>query len=117
MQLWNPSPLPLFPDVGTNYLVWDSSTDAADYSHIVAFRPQQTAVTPENTRTIVLRLLCHMIVSRLPDEALGEASECLADMYLFYKAPPALPKPHDVMSYPAKMGEFVERPPIQLEDD
>jgi hypothetical protein len=116
MQLWSQNPFQHFPNAG-DYLFWDCSTDAASYSHLIAFRPQQTTVTPENTNAIVMRLVCHMILSRLPDDALSEASESLADMYFFYKTPPALPGPHHVTSYPAKMGESVMRAPLHLGDE
>lgn len=41
----------------------------------------------------MLRLLCHILIQRMPDEGLAEVSESVADLCQFYTTP-ALPPNH-----------------------
>lgn len=103
----------LFPD----NVSWCTPTGAGTFSHFITFQPQRTTLSPEDARKVVARLLCHVILSRLPDEALTELCESLADLYFFYKRPPIPAKLPEIIAYPAKMGESVTRAPINLEDE
>ncbi len=59
---------------------------------------------------IKARLLCHFLLTRIPDEGLPEALESLAGMWMFYQTPtphpPALPSARSV---PARLtGSYAE---------
>ncbi|HKI16339.1 MAG TPA: hypothetical protein VKA15_00585 [Isosphaeraceae bacterium] len=64
------------------------------------------------------RILCHLLVSQIPDRGLGEALESLFEMWRFYREPvPRMIEPPRPQSLPAKLGATYDRPPFHIAED
>lgn len=85
MTPWDPS---LWGDDPIDaVLQWHETTDAGRFDHVVSFRPHlETEGQWRVPRTFLPRILCHVIVNRLPDKGLPELCETLGQMFEFYAA-------------------------------
>jgi hypothetical protein len=64
------------------------------------------------------RILCHLLVSQIPERGLAEALESLFEMWRFYREPvPKLIEPPRPQSLPAKLGATYDRPPFHITED
>ncbi len=65
----------------------------------------------------IRRIMCHVVLGRLPDRALSEAWESLNDMEDFYSHEPAVPRIADQRKpVKAAIVNSIERPPISLDE-
>src|SRR5712692_372545 len=92
IRLFNQRQLPDTPswvaDLRENYLAWGQSTTAGDFAHLLVWRPSPggttlTSLTPQLEK----RVMCHALLSILPDEALPKVCESLLDYYDAYFGP------------------------------
>src|SRR5260370_21792765 len=72
-------------DIRENCLAWGQSTTAGDFAHLLVWRPSPggttlTSLTPQLEK----RVMCHALLSVLPDEALPKVCESLLDYYDAY---------------------------------
>jgi hypothetical protein len=99
---------------------WTSVSGATVGSHILTFRAQETqGATSVPTAEFLTKVYCHAIVSTLPDEALPELAEDLADLHTKYFKP-AKPSGHlltNSIKFKARMGKSMKRPEIQLDKE
>jgi hypothetical protein len=64
------------------------------------------------------RILCHLLVSQIPDRGLSEVLESLFEMWRFYREPvPTMIEPPRPQSLPAKLGATYDRPPFHIAED
>ncbi len=56
----------------------------AEADHFVSFHVLGTAGEVDLPETIKARMVCHFILTQLPDKGLPEAIESLAEMWRFY---------------------------------
>jgi hypothetical protein len=68
---------------------------------------------------ILQRFFCHALISCLPDEALSETEERLAEIhedFLPRQATHHLSKPQSSTVFTAQLGQYNPRPEIEFED-
>ena len=64
------------------------------------------------------RILCHLLVSQIPDRGLHEALESLFEMWRFYRQPvPTMIEAPRLQSIPAKLGATYDRPLFHVTED
>ena len=63
------------------------------------------------------RILCHFVMSRLPDSALPDLCGALADMYAYYGATTHLSAIPSEERHAATFGKEVDRSPFSLDGD
>jgi hypothetical protein len=123
MRLWNLNPFKTNPEavnsvsLPTDFSWCTAAIGVGTFSHFITFQPERTTLSPESARNVIARILCYAILSRLPDDALPELSESLADMYFFYKKSPIQAKFPEITICSAKIGGSVTRAPIHLDDE
>lgn len=67
---------------------------------------------------LAIRILCHALVDRLPEEAFRELLEALVSLYEYHQAPqylPALPPPP--VSVEARLSRTYVRPTVEIEEE
>jgi len=101
------------------WMEWDEEFTGCRLSHTLSVRMRQTGEVTSLPEAACRRLFCHVLLARLPENALGEACESLSGMYEFYRSLPhvqplALPRPEPIQ---AAWGEERERPVFQLTED
>lgn len=87
-------------DVFGTVLHRHETTDANQFDHVVAYpRHFETEGRWRVPRSFIPRMLCHVVVNRIPDEALPEFCETLGQMLEFYSPrPPVERLPHEETS-------------------
>lgn len=76
--------------------------------------PAEAGWPPE----VIHRLYCYLLVSQLPDEAVGETVEELMDLYQFYARPVRkLPAPRESEPVPVRIGTTKIRPVFPVPDE
>lgn len=119
---WAPSPLDPKLDWQTSgsprsIVGWSSPTESGHLQHFVTFEQQVTsdgAIFPPEE---MLRLFCHVILSRLPARALNEARESLFAMIGFYGSSPEPARINDRRPVRASIVKSVQRAAITLDDE
>lgn len=120
-QPWNQSPFKIrifgsgTSDISADF-EWDAQVGGGTVSHFITFLPQQTDPSPELFSSLRTRLLCYVILSHLPDEALREVCEALGDAYAYYQPTP-LRLPSPIVSRNSQLGNTLVRQPISFEED
>lgn len=79
---------------------------------------QETAKDFVNHASVLARLYCHAVISRLPDEALQETCESVDNIYEFYSQPlsvTALPPP--TIQGRAGLSQLREAPGFQIVEE
>lgn len=78
----------------------------------------ETFAEPEHLMLPLQRMLCHFMIDHLPDQALSELIESMADMHDFYEhRPPALQHLPERQYLPARVVDQYERPVFQVTED
>ena len=101
-------------------IAWSQDLQTGRLAHIVTFEAQETQGIPKlDLRQVVRRVICHLLVATLPDEALPEVCDALRDLYLFYSAPPLQ---LELQSTPpqrvtANPGKTYDRPDLQVTEE
>ncbi len=68
---------------------WQGAFAGVRFSHSVSFNVQETDETQViRLDQVIGRILCHFLVSRIPDEGLEELYESIWDILHFYKTGP-----------------------------
>jgi hypothetical protein len=120
MQLWNlsPSSEPAARTASGWTLNWQQDHPGARFTHSVVIRTN--AGVPQYDRTVVLKTLGHFLLSRLPDEALAEALEGLAETYTYWtirnQQLPESSKPASTIA-DAVQGASYTRPTFRVSED
>jgi len=83
----------------------------------VTLHLQETAGNPEYHWAAITRMLCHMVLSLLPDRALSELSETLVDMVKFYRHEPPISSYSEPKRLHGKRGDSFTRPSFQITTD
>jgi hypothetical protein len=84
MQLWNLSPSNEPEQAGSGWILnWQQDHPGARFTHSVQLRT--TAGVPHYDRAVMLKTVGHFLLSTMPDEALTEALEGLAETYTYWK--------------------------------
>jgi len=87
-------------------------------THHVTFTPATEAgELAELPPSLLSRLFCHLLVSRLPAEALQETADLLLDVHDFYRpatAPMLLPA---AQKCAARVSEVIDRPSFPVAED
>src|SRR2546427_2515796 len=92
IRLFNQSQLPdtlsWVADISQNYVAWGQSTTSGDFAHLLVWRPSPSGTTLTSlTPQLEKRVMCHALLSVLPDEALPKVCESLIDYYDAYFGP------------------------------
>lgn len=101
-------------------LGWQQDVTGARFLHTVSIPAYQaTAKRPVWSEDLQIRLLCHVLINRIPDKGLPELCESLGRMYEFYNTPnlnelPALPERRQIRG---KIGRAYERPGFSIADE
>lgn len=98
---------------------WSEDLPGVTLSHFIRLDFQETTEVPAiNLRQTFQRLVCHILVDRLPADGLGELCESIADVYEFYIA---RPKQIQTSSQPqqikVKIGKTYERPTFKINEE
>lgn len=68
---------------------------------------------------LLQRIVCHLLVSRIPEEGMLELCDSVGGIYEYYKSrslvAPALPPPHQEI--PARQGKSYERPTFYASEE
>ena len=65
-------------------LHWYQDVTGAHFAHFVSFEPQNRQTESNNYEPLWLRVLCHVLLNRVPEEGLQEALESLSNIYEFH---------------------------------
>jgi hypothetical protein len=77
-----------------------------------------TSSEPEIPLSVRSRILCHLLVSQIPDRGLHEALESLFEMWRFYRQPvPTMIEAPRPQSIPVKLGATYDRPLFHVTED
>ena len=101
-------------------LGWQQDVTGARFLHAISIPSYQgTAKRHAHTENLHLRMLCHMLINRMPERGLPELCESLGSMYEFYMAPienqvPALPERRQLKG---KIRRAYERPEFSIADE
>ena len=77
-----------------------------------------TSSEPELPESFQIRVICHLLLSQIPDQGLTEALESLFEMRRFYRFRPAqLPAQAEPASIPAALGSSYGRPEFHVSED
>ena len=66
------------------FVAWHTTVPGGRLDHLVAFTADQTAGGYVDFVSILPRILCHALVTRMPEEGLPELCSTLGEMYKFY---------------------------------
>jgi hypothetical protein len=119
MRPWGPTKCPLLETEGAGprraYFRL-SKTDTVP--SIIIDVPYGTTNSFEWPETAIARLFCHAVLQKLPDNALSEAVESLAQIFEFYSSnnapmPPKLP----AQAISARWGQGYVRPIFPVDED
>lgn len=121
MRPWNllPSP-PRLKTIGNRPVLtlgWQIEVSGGEAQHLFAYRfPDPLDLT--STGALETRLLGHLILDGLPDEALPEVLELLGNAWVFYHpAPPQIEAPAERRLLKGKVTKRYERPAYSLSDE
>lgn len=94
---------------------WSQVVPGAEFSH----RVTTTAQASEYTPTVVLRVLCHVLINCLPEDALAELYESVVDLHDFYKNRTIhlLPAAPVQKSVPVNVTRVVTSQPFDVTED
>jgi hypothetical protein len=98
-------------------LSWRIDTSGGEVQHRFAYRfPNPFDAT--STAALETRLLGHLMLDRLPDDALPEVLEFLASAWAFYQpSPPQIEAAAERRLVKGKMTKRYERPAYSLSDE
>ena len=80
-------------------------------SHTMNFQVPETTIGIEDTESLRLRVICHVLLDLISDEALPEILESMKEAFEFYKERPktdSFPTVRDKLKF--KLGQKQERP-------
>lgn len=102
-------------------LRWYQDVTGAQFAHAVSFEPRNSQTEPTNYEPLWLRVLCHVLVNRVPDDGLHEALESLSNIYEFHSTiahrAASLASLPEATGTRAKLGESFQRPAFLISDD
>ena len=102
----------------SSHVWWEAPVPGAQATCGFVFSFDETTYEPLVLQALFARLLCHILVNRIPDRGLMESCESLRDLYEAYSRPvrSALPAqtPRTVI---AKRGSVYPRPNFHVEDE
>jgi hypothetical protein len=84
----------------------------------VRLRLPRAEMSLEHVRFLILRLLCHAMIERIPDKGIWEACDSLKQCYDYYRLP--VSQPAEPMPKPAMVRNIlprVEEPPFHIAED
>jgi hypothetical protein len=86
--------------------------------HLVRFHALDTVAVTDVPESAVARMICYILLARIPDEGTFEALDALATIYRFY-ATPALPaaEPPAAPRIPIKLQEPYVRPVFPVTEE
>lgn len=91
---------------------------AGHIEHRVSFHDLSTSGEAEVPEPLKVRIVCHFLLSQIPDEGMAEALETLVGMWLFYRTPvsppPALPAP---VRIPVELRKTYVRPVFPVTEE
>lgn len=105
---------------GTATIAWHESRAGGLFAHLVKLEQGTTdAIQWQYLSHLRGRVACHILISKMPDQALPELCETLEDLYRFYVGPPAasLLLHSPTRKSVAKQGRTYRRPDIQLDEE
>lgn len=90
MTQWILAPSTRWPDephrsAGRFTIAWDSTHDGGQHHHLMQFHFGTGREMPDRHELLV-RVICHLLVDRIPRQGLAELAECLGGMYRFYES-------------------------------
>lgn len=104
---------------GSSYLTlnWQKQLSIGDLHHFVAYRvPEPSDAT--SLKSFYSRLFSHLVLDELPDDALPEVLEFLANSWTFHDRPPVQPvAPQGSKTLKAKLTKRYDRPVYSLPDE
>lgn len=112
---WDPSPYNQEQsEIAVN---WISQTTTTEFEHQIVVRT--TAGPPRYDRFVVMRLLCHYLLMKLPEEGLPEVCRSMADAYDYYLRTPRLVSSQQLKrpSTKAKTSHRYERPSFPIVEE
>ena len=97
---------------------WNEDISGIRFSHEVAFR-RPTESGNEYALRIVLRILCHFLVDRIPDNGLKETGETLLEIGQFYRerSKDDMPLLAEKTEINARRGRSYERPEFPIPEE
>lgn len=80
---------------------------------------QETADNLLNPKSLLARLACHVVVTRIPEEGLGELCESVGDIYSYYRSriPSRLSLPPARQSIPARLTQPYQVPGFEIAEE
>ena len=96
---------------------WFQDINGGQMKHLVAFSPLATAGEYTMPLEAIHRVMCHVVLNRLPSQALPEVWESLNDMAEFYSYEPSPRLMSDNTSrIEATIVESTERPTFTIDE-
>lgn len=97
-------------------VAWKRASSRGDWHHLLAYQfgkfPGTTSAIP-----IYYRLISHLLLDELPEDALPEVLQHLADAFVFYQPTKAELPPQQIRPLRGKVTQRYERPTYSLVDE
>jgi hypothetical protein len=77
---------------------------------------QMTDMAPEDVRNSLARILCHLIVDRLPSNAYVELLPTLSEMFEYYSSLSPMDAPSITAAKPLMLVSRKIRPEVELDE-
>jgi len=101
--------------VTPSQVTWEDETRSGRTFHSISY---PDATNPATPAVALVRMICHILLDRLPDKALSELLESLRSIYEFYQEPQRLPPaPPASVSFPARFGGAYVRPTSAIAEE
>lgn len=80
---------------------------------------QETGKGTVNANAYIARILCHMLVERIPDQGIPELCDSVKNIYAFYheRSKPSVPQVTYQDAIRARLGQVRTRPDFYVEEE
>jgi hypothetical protein len=98
--------------------VIEPTAQGSPAEHRMSVHLSGTSSEPEPSESFQMLVICHLLLSQIPEQGLPEALESLFEMRQFYRHRPAqLPAAAEPASIPAALGKAYVRPEFHVSED
>jgi hypothetical protein len=96
-------------------LHWCGETSTAEFRHAMVVRT--TTSLPQYDRSVVLRALCHYLLTKLPEDGLPDVCRSIVEAYEYYLQPPRILRMPEHQAVKAKSGRTYQRPSFPIAEE
>ena len=99
---------------------WSQEDPGSHILHTIVHYYPQTSGTPSPLKfqTLALRIACHYLLDRIPEDGIPELCEAVGRIYEFYNSrPTTIPHKSITRAVRARRGQVYERPEFVIDEE